>query len=590
MRNNKLFKKLCCGLLTATMVMTSLTGCGNKPVDDETNVAGTTTSESTVTSETTATEPGFAHDANLSEPGTEPVCKEKIKLTIGLAQNTNVIDYDTNALTLMLEELMNVDIEFHLFTASEIKTQIDLMVNAGGDDLPDIILTTLDKETVYKYGQAGMFIPLNDFYENSSYYLAEAIEKVKTDDGVDAIGQLTVYDGNVYAVPGYTGSAVNPCITTTWLYTPWLEALDLEVPKTTEDFYKVLEAFKTQDPNGNGKADEIPALGANMSSAYGNSLMFASYCIDPFVRVNPNVYFLDSENGKLSVTYANEEFKEGIKYLRSLVEAGLYDSTSFTQTGDLFKTIMNQEGDQTVGCFTQVSDSFISSSHPSRNNWTLVPPLEGPKGEVNASFTANKADPAGFITKSCENPEAAFRLLDLMYNEVVMCSGRWGVQGENWDFVKDLKQADYPDYNFENTFAGYGATLLEYNTVWNQVQNANWALTRPALRTNGFSAGVSAAAMREGTTTWQQGLSLGTYYDAAPEEKLSEVSFLYADADEAAELMETAGMLGTYVKEKIALWATGAADIDAEWDSYLKELENMGLSDWLAAMQAAYER
>ena len=30
------------------------------------------------------------------------------------------------------------------------------------------------------------------------------------------------------------------------------------MPTTTDEFYQVLKAFKEQDPNGNGKADEIP--------------------------------------------------------------------------------------------------------------------------------------------------------------------------------------------------------------------------------------------------------------------------------------------------------------------------------------------
>ena len=586
---NKLFKKLCCGLLTATMVMSSLTGCGNKRVGEETNVAGTTTSESTATSETIATEPGFAHDANLSEPGTEPVCKEKIKLTIGLAQNANVVDYDTNALTLMLEELMNIDIDFHFFTSSEIKTQIDLMVNAGGDDLPDIILTTLDSETVYKYGQAGMFIPLNDYYGNSAYHLTNAIEEVTTADGVDIMGQLVSYDGNIYAVPGYTGSVSNPLVSVTWLYTPWLEALDLEVPKTVEDFKNVLYAFKTQDPNGNGKADEIPAIGSTFTDmSYGLSLM--SFCMDPFVRLNPYTYFLDAEDGKVSVSYASAEFKEGIKYIAGLVKDGLIDPVTFTQDSASFLSVLTAEGDQRVGAYSFGSDSIIPKTHPAKNNWTMVPPLTGPDGESRTSFVANKADWCGFITKTCENPEAAFRLLDLMYEKVVMCSARWGVQGENWDFVEDLKQSDYPEYNFSNTFAGYGATLLGYNTKWNTVQNEHWNLTRPALRTNGFTAGVSAATMKEGTCTWQQGLTLGSYYDAAPEEKLSAASFHYVDASEAVELAEQSNLFQEYVYEKMAMWCTGVTDVDAEWDGYLKELEAMGLSEWLKAMQAAYER
>ena len=38
----------------------------------------------------------------------------------------------------------------------------------------------------------------------------------------------------------------------------WLDELGLEIPTTTEELKEVLIAFKTQDPNGNGEADEIP--------------------------------------------------------------------------------------------------------------------------------------------------------------------------------------------------------------------------------------------------------------------------------------------------------------------------------------------
>ena len=50
---NKLFKKLCCGLLTATMIATSLVGCGKEKVNEESTAGSVTTSESAVASETT---------------------------------------------------------------------------------------------------------------------------------------------------------------------------------------------------------------------------------------------------------------------------------------------------------------------------------------------------------------------------------------------------------------------------------------------------------------------------------------------------------------------------------------------------------
>ena len=38
----------------------------------------------------------------------------------------------------------------------------------------------------------------------------------------------------------------------------WLDKLGLQMPTTWDELENVLDAFKTQDPNGNGKADEVP--------------------------------------------------------------------------------------------------------------------------------------------------------------------------------------------------------------------------------------------------------------------------------------------------------------------------------------------
>lgn len=59
----------------------------------------------------------------------------------------------------------------------------------------------------------------------------------------------------------------------------WLEKLGLEVPKTWDDLTKVLTAFKNDDPNGNGEADEIPMLINQLGTAGFNWW-------DPFLLLN----------------------------------------------------------------------------------------------------------------------------------------------------------------------------------------------------------------------------------------------------------------------------------------------------------------
>ena len=39
---------------------------------------------------------------------------------------------------------------------------------------------------------------------------------------------------------------------------PWLEALGLSIPETTDQYYETFKAMKGKDLNGNGQDDEIP--------------------------------------------------------------------------------------------------------------------------------------------------------------------------------------------------------------------------------------------------------------------------------------------------------------------------------------------
>ena len=48
--------------------------------------------------------------------------------------------------------------------------------------------------------------------------------------------------------------------------------------------------------------------------------------------------------------------------------------------------------------------------------------------------------------------------------------------------------------------------------------------------------------------------------------------------------------LDSYWKECMAKFVRGEMSLDNDWDTYLKELENIGLSRLLEIYQAAYDR
>ena len=75
---------------------------------------------------------------------------------------------------------------------------------------------------------------------------------------------ITLLDGKIYGLPHYNDCYHCSMSQKMWVYKPWLDKLGLKVPETTDEFEAMLKAFKEKDPNGNGKADEIPLSGSKL--------------------------------------------------------------------------------------------------------------------------------------------------------------------------------------------------------------------------------------------------------------------------------------------------------------------------------------
>ena len=94
----------------------------------------------------------------------------------------------------------------------------------------------------------------------------------------------------------------------------------MEIPTTTEELRTVLQAFKTQDPNGNGVADELPLSG------FANSWHTRPW---PFL-LNAFIYTDDSnmlnvEDGQIIAAFAQPQWREGMRFVHSLFAEGLID-------------------------------------------------------------------------------------------------------------------------------------------------------------------------------------------------------------------------------------------------------------------------
>ena len=557
---NKKLRTISLVLVCVMLVAGALTGCGKKS-------GGTVSMEE-----------------NLNPLGTVPMSKETIAIEIMMPTSGNVEDYDTNKYTLELERVGNVDLVFNTLSPADSGTVINLKLSSG-KDLPDVINTGLADDVVATYGEAGVIIPLNNYYENSSYYLKPQLEAYEVDTGVNLLKYITMSDGNIYGVIKYNESLQNEIPCPFWINKAWLAQAGMEVPTTLDEFTAALKYFKTHDMNGNGKYDEIPLV----DYADGRVLEALE---NAFVKTGVDQITIAAD-GSLEMAYATEGYKEFLEYLNYLYAEGLLDPVTFSQDDATRKTLLNGETTR-VGVFGHTSTSVLTAGSARRENHEYAPMfLDNPNKPGYTTFRYMKTMPsqAMFITRDCQHPETAFRVADYMCSEKMTVWSRWGEEGTDWlapteDSVGMYEFIDQPAY-------------LEPVLQWGSMQNAHWYNGTPGFRRTNVSLGMSdsdssqqskAFAIevlhnRYSDPNWRENGEI--FYNKVADERVYKLIYT---SDELVERADIINAIDPYVKQMRYEFITGKTSIDSGWNAYIKELKGMNIDRLVEINNDAYNR
>lgn len=508
----------------------------------------------------------LADAANLNPLGTLPFCKERETLSILLMEQTLVEDYETNAFTKYLEDTLNIDIEFHFLpgTAAAAGDKLAVMVSSG-EKLPDVVCFALNATNSYKYAQSGAFIPMDDLLEdNAPNFLATVAEYPE----LNLSQIMRSPDGHQYSLPFYAPSLSDETRYKLWINQKWLDALNLEMPTTTEEFAEVMRAFKTMDPNGNGKPDEYGLVGATGWSQDATVNLLNAFVFND----NDNRFIV--KDGKLDLAFTQDGWKQGLLYIKSLIDEDLFAPISLTQTSEQLKAMVNNEGDCIVGCFAYSAHTFVGANSPWFEDYRAVPPLKGPEGVQYAGYVKTVPQFYWQITADCNNPELAMRVGDYLFDEEIMMLNRYGIEGEQWTRA-----------TAEET-AATGAKIAFYQTaeqnVFGVAQNVNWRGAGPHFFGSPMATNLASASDR-----YNEAVALYMAHIPAEGEYVPYLMFSDGEIEEAAEIRAS---LKAYVDNMTAMFITGGVDIESGWEGYLDEIKAIGAGNYLAIAQQAYDR
>lgn len=511
---------------------------------------------------------------------------EKVKLTVGIPSNALVASYKDNALTKYLEAEMNVELEFVEYSGgSEIGTQIATNVTAG-EALPDILFgITLGDGVINRYGKDGYFRDLAPYFqdkEGASKVFWERIEANLTELEIENVKrQLVNADtGGIYAIPSMETSLVDIIDYQVWINTEWLDAVGMEMPTDIDSLYKVLVAFKTKDPNGNGKADEIPLYG---SEAGGLGADVINYLINMFLYFNDRKPFNVTDDGKLYVPYTTDEYREAMIFINKLYKEKLIGDAIFaTSQSDIQKVATPANGTALAGIFCGHLTLHATKNSAVLEQYEPLPYLEG----QTVVFNDNTFRRNIYITQDCKNPDRAFALIMKMWEEETSYRVRYGEFGANWTWADEGAISD----------CGIPAKIKILNDPFAQPNACLWSDASGTL--NVYAEG-EAAQMGEASTAWEKrksalhAQSRANADAAAAENNPTNICPTLNFTEDEAELTTKArSACADYMKKSRTDFIKNKMDPtnDAVWNNYVKQIEEYGVNDWLAAAQKAYDR
>ena len=455
-----------------------------------------------------------------------------------------------------LERLSGVHIEWENI---QVKNYAEVMKArlAAAVDLPDVINMSLLGD-IGQHGRDGLIIPLNDLLETH----APNINKW-WNTGTNSIYKIldTSPDGNIYGVGNYVlphylsfGPLWNVL---------WLEAVGIaDMPETQGDMMTALRAFRDDDPNGNGKQDEIPltpAAGRGYLRYLGNLYGF-EYSI--------MTDYLVDDDGQVFWIFQSPRMKEYLTWLNQLYTEGLLDKAYATDswTETLEKVSNDQVG--LISCWTTFARIY-SGAHPSGKPDASIPvfvngpPIEGPYGDKFFVKRERYGGDQMGITKDSKQPEVAMHWIDFIRNsdEALMLQN-FGIIGDTYRMVDgEIETIGSEDKPFDERLREIGGSQppyahLQWAYAWD-FRNPQWVL--------------------DNNNAYQKYYRSPSFPQVRP------------TLDEQEVLNRLQADLNTYRTEWFDKFVTGQEPL-SKFDEFVDGLNKLGAQEVVAVRQQQYER
>ncbi|NLX77717.1 MAG: extracellular solute-binding protein [Clostridiaceae bacterium] len=558
-------------LVLSCMFVLALAGCGqtgtqNKPTPAPTNAP----------QQGSGTQDGDGREmvGNMYKTGL-PIVKEPVKYyAMGLQMNnTRPSNLDESELFVKIMNETNVFIEWDLIPQASWTETKNLKVASG--EYPDFFYgpKSLSHDEVQKYGADGVLIDIEALLDEYAPNINKIREAYPLYDGF-----IRSMDGKIYQLASFTDEGFDSHISSI-INKEWLDNLGLQVPTNTDELYAVLKAFKENDPNRNGKQDEIPMSflyqeGNDLNREVKRDFRPIYYA---FGVVDTPFYIWINENDEVVFTATTEEWKQATAYMAKLYQEGLIDTEVFTQDRTLLTNKLRTQ--KNVGVYFDYRKDLSMILEEDQEKFTFIPALKSPDGKQIWGSSQFFSEGGFAITSAAKNPEVLIRFIDHCNSEEYSVQMAFGMFKEaGWDKSEALVPSETAPGKYEvNSGARPEGVEPSEWPMSAPIAQGCTLLTKAALDKY-VAEKASSVAKTEACEVYRPYLSKWPYnyaFKFSPEE-LEELSLLQTD-------------IVQYVIQTHSRWMSEGG-IEKEWDAYVAHLNNLGLQRYIELYRTAFER
>ena len=428
-----------------------------------------------------------------------------------------------------------------------------LMLITG--NIPDIIGYEYPEE-LEKLGAEKKVIPLEDLIENYAPNIKKFFNE-NPEYKKDAVAA----DGHIYMIPNYNDYKNIRTSQGYYIRKDWLRKLGLKEPKTIQELYEVLIAFRDKDPNGNGKKDEIPVF------VRGNTMNKVITSLLDIFKAEFGWHI--SEKNIPVFGPAQLEYKVAIKEIAKWFKEGLIDQEAFTRSISSRDYILNNNiGGFTCDWFSSTGNynSRLEKNIPGFEFSVILPPEFN--GKRTTSFSRPNYLGGWSITSVAKDPVTIIKYFDFWYTEEGRRLWNFGIEGV--------------DYNLVDGKPKFTEKIL------NDPQG------RPPLAVIRESGAQYRLGMFQDATNERQWADPQTVKDIDLYIKSGVVKepmpTLKYTMEEIEELSQIEIQIRSIVEEMAQIWILGVSDVEKDWNNYIYRLNKAGLGRATQIQKQAYRR